>query len=98
MGEESPSLDRVVERVKVGRGTVQRIRDGEAQTRLSSLHAIAAAFRIEVWQLLVPGLNPSSLPRLAEGSIGELEARIARLEAASSGAGGSNQKRHRNAA
>lgn len=41
MGEESPSLDRVVERVKVGRGTVQRIRDGEAQTASCTSRACA---------------------------------------------------------
>lgn len=82
MRNKEPSLDAVVEATGVGRGTVQRIRDGEAATRLTSLNAIAEAFDIEVWQLLVPGLDPDHLPRVV--APGSVEERLARLEAASS--------------
>lgn len=82
---EDPSLDAVVKRTKIGRGTVQRIKAGDTATRLSSLEAIAKAFGIEVWQLLVKGLDPKSLPQLATAPAiepGNLAARVAAIEEA----------------
>ena len=49
---ESPSLDDVQARVGVGRGTVQRIKEGESATRLSSLTAIAEKLDVPTWRLL----------------------------------------------
>lgn len=56
MGAENPSLDVVAKRAKIGRGTVQRIRDAQTSVGLDVLHNIAAAFDMEVWELLRPGL------------------------------------------
>lgn len=43
MGQAAPSINTVQARTKIGRGTVQRIRDRDTGTRLDSLIAIAAA-------------------------------------------------------
>lgn len=61
---DDPSIDAVQNKTRVGRGTIQRIRDGEAASRLSSLVTIAHAFKIEVWQLLTPALDPEHPPAL----------------------------------
>lgn len=53
-GNWPPSVDEVQSVVGVGRGTVQRIREGEAATRLSSLTTIADSLGLPVWQLLMP--------------------------------------------
>lgn len=44
--------------------TVGRILNGETHATLGSIVGIATAFGLEPWQLLVPGLDPSNLPRL----------------------------------
>jgi len=60
----SPSVDVVQQRTKVGRGTVQRIKEGETSIGVDTLLTIAKTFHIEVWQLLVPNLDPDDLPTL----------------------------------
>ena len=77
MGEDDPSLDRVVARTGVGRGSVQRIRSGEQGSQLATIEAIAKKFGIEPWQLLVPGLKRDALPRLATSQQEELRQIIA---------------------
>lgn len=79
MGAENPSIDVVTARVKVGRGTVQRIKEGNTGTRLDIVHAIAVALGVEVWQLLVPDLQRNSLPTLA-GEEPDVAARLAAIE------------------
>lgn len=64
MREASPSVDSVRARTKVGRGTVQRIKEGETSVGVDTLQSVAAAFGIEVWQLLVPNIDPDQLPTL----------------------------------
>lgn len=54
IGEASPSIDRVTEKTRVGRGTIQRIRGKSEEVRTDSLVAIASALGVEVWELLVP--------------------------------------------
>lgn len=81
MRADDPSLDRAAKACKVGRGAVQRIKERDAATRLSSLQSIAGAFGIEVWQLLTPGLDPDSLPHLTTDP-DSLAARLARVEMA----------------
>lgn len=81
MRTEDPTLDAVAAKTKIGRGTIQRIKEGEAATRISSLQSIAEAFDIEVWQFLVPGLDPDQPPRLLNFAK-SVEARLAALEAA----------------
>lgn len=62
MGQEKPTLDAVLKKAKLGRGTLQRIRDGDAAVRISSLLAVAEAFGVEVWQLLLPDLDAKTMP------------------------------------
>lgn len=82
MGQESPSIDMVVARTKIGRGTIQRIREGEAATRIDSLTKIAEAFGLEVWQLMVPSLDPKALPVISAGNPeSAITARLASIEA-----------------
>lgn len=70
MGKQPASIDGVLRRIKgrgdasIGRGTLQRLRDGETSIGVDKLREIADAFNVSVWQLLVPGLTPQRLPRL----------------------------------
>lgn len=57
MGPESPTVDAVQRRTKVGRGTVQRIKEGETSIGTDKLLAIADAFNVEPWTLLHPTLD-----------------------------------------
>lgn len=50
----NPSIDTVQRRVGVGRGTVQRIKERNAATRLDSLVDIAKKVSVPVWVLLHP--------------------------------------------
>jgi hypothetical protein len=60
---KEPSIDVVQKRVKVGRGTVQRIKEKEAATRLDSLTTIAQNLGVPVWRLLQGdnALSPAAL-------------------------------------
>jgi hypothetical protein len=60
-----PSIDKVRAKLKVGRGTVQRIRDGDTGIRVGTLEVIAKACGVEAWQLLIPGIGPGNVPRIA---------------------------------
>lgn len=66
MGGSSPSIDAVQAKTKVGRGIIQRIRDGETNVRGESLRALADAFGVQTWQLLVPGIDAKNLPKLGD--------------------------------
>ena len=48
----------------VGEGTIGRITRKEAACGIDSLEAIAGAFGLEAWQMLIPGLDPDSPPSL----------------------------------
>lgn len=87
MGSEAPSVDAVQKRVKVGRGIVQRIREDKTNVQVESIRAIAQAFGLEAWQLLVPNLDAKNLPRLGEVKVvsasvlpSEITAAIANLD------------------
>jgi transcriptional regulator with XRE-family HTH domain len=62
-GEREPSIDVVTARVGVGRGTVQRIKEGSAATRLDSLATIADKLGVPVWRLLQQdgALSPAAI-------------------------------------
>lgn len=60
------------EDMHLSNGKVGRIYKGESGTSVDSLYGLARVFGLEPWQLLVPGLDPKALPRLA--SSGLLEA------------------------
>jgi hypothetical protein len=61
-GSKPPSLDDVVTRTKVPRGNLQRIRDGNQRVAFENILKLAAAFKIEPWQLLFDGLDPNNPP------------------------------------
>lgn len=44
--------------------TISRIKRGEVSPTLESVDALARAFRLDSWQLLIPGLEPSNPPVL----------------------------------
>lgn len=45
--------------------TVARLRNGEVAAGIDTLEAIASAFGLRAWQMMVPGLEPTSPPMLA---------------------------------
>lgn len=61
---ETAGIDQIHRKVKkaVGRGTIQRIKEGETSVGIDALMKLASAFGLEVWQLLVPGIEISHLP------------------------------------
>ena len=54
MKEPTPSIDRAAKVLKIGRGTVQRIKEGQTSIGLDVLRDVAAALETEVWVLLSP--------------------------------------------
>lgn len=48
----------------VSTGTIDRLRRAEAATGIDNIGAIAAAFDLQPWQLLVPDLQPTNPPVL----------------------------------
>ncbi len=57
MGTGAPTVDAVQRKTQVGRGTVQRIKEGSTSTGTDTLLAIADAFGVEPWELLQPQLG-----------------------------------------
>lgn len=57
MGDPAPSIDAVRLRAKIGRGTVQRIKEGGTSVGIDVLATIAGEFKIDTWQLLAPSLG-----------------------------------------
>lgn len=53
----APTVDAVQLKIKVGRGTVQRIKEGQTSIGTDTLLAIAEAFNLELWELLQPDLT-----------------------------------------
>ena len=48
----------------VAQGTAQRVLGGETSIGIDVLQQIAELFKLEPWQLLVPGLDPARVPGL----------------------------------
>src|SRR5450830_549402 len=73
MQDENPPIDAVQRKTKVGRGTIQRIKEGATSIGIDKLHEIADAFNLPVWQLLVPGLGvaqpKSDISRLEDRAV-----------------------------
>lgn len=61
-GEEN--LNRLARECKIGPGTAARIKDQKTSVGLETLEKIADNFNLAVWQLLVPGIDPSNPPAL----------------------------------
>ena len=56
MNVSAPSIDAVTRQTKIGRGTVQRIKEGNTSVGINVLRTIAERFKVEPWQLLAPSL------------------------------------------
>lgn len=76
--------------MKVGKSTVDRLRNGTTPVNLDYIDALAQAFGLDAWQLLVPGIDPRNPPTLRSISpaeeqmysrMRELASQISRLEA-----------------
>lgn len=48
----------------LSQGTAQRFLASEGDVRLEAIDVLARGLRVEPWQLLVPGLDPTALPEL----------------------------------
>ena len=59
------NLTRLAADAKIGPGTASRIKAHETSVGLDVVEAIARIFRLEPWQLLVPGMDAASPPVLA---------------------------------
>lgn len=68
MGTPNPSLNAIAKRTGVGRGNIQRIRDGDNVT-LSTVDDLARAFRVPAWQLLMPKHGPAASAVPSEGAV-----------------------------
>lgn len=53
---------KVAKASKVGQRSVGRILNGEQSPTLDMVHALAGAFQLEAWQMLVPDLEPGNPP------------------------------------
>lgn len=62
------NLTRLAAEAKVGPGTVSRIKAHETSVGIDVVEAIARIFKVEPWQLLVPGLDVADLPAVSIGS------------------------------
>lgn len=71
-GNESlDSNPKVSKATKLSTSTLSRLRNGQVNANLETLEAIAEAFDVEPWQLLVPGFQPANPPVL--GMAGQKE-------------------------
>lgn len=66
--QELDTIVKVSERSGVSKGVVERMTKAEANTGVDHLQGIAQAFGLEVWQLMVPNLEPTNAPVLQEVS------------------------------
>ena len=70
MDEPDPPITQVaVSKVSgLPQRTISRIKRGEVSPQLDSIDALARAFGLSPWQLLVPGLDPRNPPLLRSAS------------------------------
>jgi hypothetical protein len=66
------NTNRLARDSKMGAATIQRIKDQTADFRVEAIAKIAAALHVDPWQLLVPDLNPETMPRLDQRMISPL--------------------------
>ena len=58
------NLNRLAREANIGPATAQRIKQQQTAVGIDVLQRVAACFGIEAWQLLVPGMDPTSPPTL----------------------------------
>lgn len=56
------NINQLARDAKISPGTVSRIKKIENSTGLDVIERIAGVFRLQAWQLLLPGLDPSNVP------------------------------------
>lgn len=66
------NLNRLAREAGIGPATAARIKGQQTSVGLEVIDAVAQAFSLEAWQLLVPGLDPLHLPTLLPMSEAEL--------------------------
>lgn len=49
-------------RIGIGEATLIRMVKGDSDVQMSSVQAVAEGFGLQLWQILVPGLDPANLP------------------------------------
>ena len=76
------NLTRLAADCRFGPGTATRIKEQKTSVGLDVIEQIAAAFQVEPWQLLVPGMSPSNPPVLREANSAERELYERLLQAA----------------
>ncbi len=81
----------------VSLSTVQRILDGKTGATLDNIEAIAGAFRLSAYQLLVPNIDPADPPIVAGAIQAEQKMRrtVARLRDAASEPAAQHQGREK---
>ncbi len=62
------NLTRLASEAKIGPGTVSRIKAHETSVGLDVVEALARLFKIEPWQLLVPGLSASTPQQIGDAA------------------------------
>lgn len=67
------SNPKLAKKTKLGTGTISRLRNGSVNANLETLEAIAKAFDVEPWQLLVPVMDPNNPPVLQTAGDSERE-------------------------
>lgn len=58
------NLTRLAREAGIGPGSASRIKAQTTSVGLELIDKVARVFGVEVWQLLVPGINPRNLPTL----------------------------------
>jgi len=72
-GTDLSSNPKLAKKTKLGTGTISRLRNGSVNANLETLEAIAKAFDVEPWQLLVPMMDPNNAPVLQAAGDSERE-------------------------
>lgn len=67
------NLNKLAKAAGIGAATVARLKTQETHTGVDVLEKIAHVFEVQVWQLLVPGMDPKNPPVLKVGGRTELE-------------------------
>ncbi|WP_342617193.1 helix-turn-helix transcriptional regulator [Rhodoferax sp. GW822-FHT02A01] len=64
------NITKLASESEVGNGTIQRIEEQNTSVGVDNLEKIADALKVEIWQLLVPGIDPANLPSIGDSGGG----------------------------
>lgn len=71
--EDLNTIAKVAAAARVGVATVHRVRRAEGACATDTLEAIARAFDLDAWQLLIPSIDPRNPPALRAMNASEAE-------------------------